>query len=195
MAHRLEINFLSAAYDYLRRQSTVRNQRIAKAVGLKQGHRPFVLDATAGLGGDAYVLAHLGCSLVCVERNPDVFTALRSAISAAQAVGDPAAQRMQILQADALAFISAWPASKSPPDVIYLDPMFPEKQKSALPKLAMRELKALVGSDLDADTLLAPARALASRVVVKRPRLAPVLAGAQPHHQHIGKVCRFDVYL
>lgn len=193
-AESIQINFLDAQSDYVRRHSSLRNQMIARAAGLKQGRRPFVLDATAGLGGDAYVLAHLGCQVLCLERSKVVCGALHAAILNAQAAEDPGALRMRVIQANAITMLQNWPTDEPKPDVVYLDPMFPDKQKSALPKLAMRQLKDLVGEDADAADLLAPARALAKRVVVKRSRLAPLLADQQPSHQHIGKACRFDVY-
>ncbi len=81
------------------------------------------------------------------------------------------------------------------PDVVYLDPMFPERQKSADVKKEMRAFHRLVGADADADDLLAPALAAARyRVVVKRPRKAPDLAGRPPSHRVEGKSSRFDVY-
>ena len=49
-------------------------------------------------------------------------------------------------------------------DVVYLDPMYPHKQKSALVKKEMRVFQHLVGADLDADELLLPALQLAKNV-------------------------------
>ena len=81
------------------------------------------------------------------------------------------------------------------PDVIYLDPMHPERRKSAQVRKEMRLFRSLVGADLDADELLTAALASeAPRVVVKRPRQGETL-GVEPSHQHIGKTTRFDVYL
>ena len=90
--------------------------------------------------------------------------------------------------------MQAW--SGEAPDVIYLDPMYPEHGTNALPHKEMRWLRELVGEDTDADALLAPALLLArKRVVVKRPLKAPDLAGVAPHHRHRGRAVRFDVYL
>lgn len=59
------------------------------------------------------------------------------------------------------------------PDVVYLDPMYPHRQKSALVKKEMRVFQSLVGNDDDADSLLIPAMTIAKRrVVVKRPNYA-----------------------
>jgi 16S rRNA (guanine1516-N2)-methyltransferase len=91
---------------------------------------------------------------------------------------------------------SLLPETQSEIDVVYLDPMFPHREKSAAVKKEMRVFQSLVGSDLDADALLAPAVALASkRVVVKRPDYAPFLADKTPSMQIKTKKNRFDVYV
>lgn len=77
----------------------------------------------------------------------------------------------------------------------YLDPMFPVRRSKAAVKKDMALFHTLVGPDEDADALLAPALALAQRrVVVKRPRIAPPLAGHQPGMILSGKSSRFDIY-
>ena len=81
-------------------------------------------------------------------------------------------------------------------DVVYLDPMFPHRKKSALVKKEMRVFQQLLGSDDDADSLLAPARELAGkRVVVKRPAYAEPLADVPPAMAITSKKHRFDVYI
>ena len=81
-------------------------------------------------------------------------------------------------------------------DVVYLDPMYPHREKSALVKKEMRVFQTLVGADLDADGLLAPAIALATkRVVVKRPDYAEDLDGVKPHSVIETKKNRFDLYI
>jgi Protein of unknown function (DUF548). len=81
------------------------------------------------------------------------------------------------------------------PDVVYLDPMYPHRQKSALVKKEMRVFQSLVGPDEDADALLEPARRLAKkRIVVKRPDYAPPLAGVETQSAVVTKSHRFDIY-
>jgi len=81
------------------------------------------------------------------------------------------------------------------PQGIYLDPMFPHRDKSALVKKEMRVFRPLVGDDLDAPALLEAALALAThRVVVKRPRKAPIIEGGKPSHSLEGKSSRYDIY-
>ncbi|MCY1528220.1 Ribosomal RNA small subunit methyltransferase J [compost metagenome] len=168
---------------------------IAKAVGVQPGIRPRVLDATAGLGRDAFVLATLGCEMILIERQPLIAALLEDGLARAGRdleVGGIAA-RMRLLQGDAIELMRNWQGEA--PQVIYLDPMFPHRDKSALVKKEMRLFRPLVGDDQDAPALLQAALALAShRVVVKRPRKAPIIAGTKPSYALEGKSSRYDIY-
>ena len=165
-------------------------QPVAKAVGLKKYGLPLtVIDATAGLGQDAFVLASLGCEVTLIERNPEISKLLQSAIDTAKQNPElqEIADRMTLLQGNAIELLKDLSA-----DVVYLDPMFPERSKSALVKQDIRDLKDIVGDDEDATNLLKPARKSATkRVVVKRPKQAPPLAEIQPHVSLPGKSGRF----
>lgn len=102
-------------------------------------------------------------------------------------------ERMQLVCGEAVALMRAWQGEA--PQVIYLDPMFSQREKSALVKKEMRLFRALAGADDDAPALLEAALALAAhRVVVKRPRKAPAIAGMQPGYTLEGKSSRFDIY-
>jgi 16S rRNA (guanine1516-N2)-methyltransferase len=170
-------------------------QMIAKAAGIVSGVRPTVLDATAGLGRDAFVLARLGCALTLIERQPLIAALLEDGLQRALADSEvaPIASRMQLICGDAIALMGAWEGER--PQVIYLDPMFPQNGKSAQAKKEMRLFRPLAGDDDDAPALLAAALALAThRVVVKRPRKAPAIAGEKPGFALQGKAGRFDIY-
>ena len=171
-----------------------RGQDIAKAIGLKHGFTPHVLDATAGLGRDAFVLASLGCRVTLMERMPVVAALLDDGLERAKLnseVGE-IAQRMQLVHASSIENMNL----AEQVDVIYLDPMYPHREKSAAVKKEMRVFQSLVGEDLDADALLAPALALAKyRVVVKRPSYAPPLNNIKPSTSIKMKKNRFDVYV
>ena len=173
-----------------------KGQQVAKAVGVQGGVRPSILDLTAGLGGDAFVLASLGCRVSMVERQPVVRALLADGLARGELdidVGDIVAG-MSLKKGDALSVMNAWEGVA--PQVIYLDPMFPHSGKSAQVKKEMALFRQLVGSDEDADALLAPALALAThRVVVKRPRIAPDLAQQKPMYRLEGKSNRFDIYV
>ncbi|MBF0294305.1 MAG: class I SAM-dependent methyltransferase [Magnetococcales bacterium] len=175
-----------------RRQEGLR-QTLARAAGLKSGGvRPVVLDMTPGLGRDAFVLAALGCEVLMVERSPVVAALLEDGLRRAAML--PEASRLRLMQGEAVAFLNHLPAGGHPCQVIYLDPMHPEREKSALVKKEMRLLRAVVGDDPDAEELAQAAlRHGQARVVIKRPRLAPPL-GAQPQRVVMGQSVRYDIY-
>jgi 16S rRNA (guanine1516-N2)-methyltransferase len=193
----LFVDFIGGAAGYRRRQHEGSRQPLARAAGLKPGHRPEVLDATAGLGRDAFVLATLGCRLRLIERSPVIAALLADGLARASA--DPAtgaiAARIELVTGDSIQMMEELTAHKRPA-VVYLDPMFPHRDKSALVKKEMRLLREVAGDDYDAPLLLAKALSCAGgRVVVKRPRLALVIAGPPPQGAIHGKNSRYDIYL
>ncbi len=195
------VELVEGASAHRRKFGGGRGQAIAKAVGLKNGVQPRVLDATAGLGRDAFVLASLGCTVQMIERHPVVAALLDNGLQRAYADPEMASwlpERLTLLHAssqEALVSLADDP-SFTRPDVVYLDPMFPHKKKSALVKKEMRIFQYLVGADMDADDLLTPALALAEkRVVVKRPDYAAPLADKKPSMMIETKKNRFDVYV
>lgn len=174
-----------------------RGELIAKACGVKKDFTPTVVDATAGFGKDSLLLASLGCQVRMIERSPLVAAMLADGWQHAQQ--EPALQqilpRMHLHHANAV----EWLQHLSPeqrPDVVYLDPMFPERLNSAKVKKDMQAFHLAVGPDEDSDALLKPALVVAKkRVVVKRPRHAVHLAGQKPDLVYEGESSRFDVYL
>ncbi len=188
----LFVDFLAGKLAHRRKYGGGRGQLIAKAVGIKPGKKLKILDATAGLGRDAFVLACLGCEVDLIERSPVIAALLADGLKRAQVQPEFADIVMDLIVTDATEYLQQ---SIKQYDVIYLDPMFPERTKSALVKKEMRILKTIVGEDLDASQLLQVARTKAHRVVVKRPKAAEFLANAKPDLQFNGKSSRFDVYL
>lgn len=178
-------------------QQAGRKQLLGRAVGIKPGYLPRVLDATAGLGQDAFVLAVLGCEVLMIERHPLVAAVLEDAVGRAredEKAGE-AADRMHVHRGDARVLIPHLAADEAP-DVVYLDPMFPERRKSAAVKKPMQLLQALLGHGDDAVSLLDAGLAAAGRrVVVKRPKGAEDLGGREPDIRYKGKTVRYDVYL
>lgn len=189
------VDFASGAATYRRKFGGGKNEDIAKAVGLTKKAGLTVLDATAGLGRDAFVLASLGASVTLVERNPAVAALLADGLRRAARhplLADWLPARMQLVHLSAWQALATLPA----PDVVFLDPMFPAREKSALVKKEMQAFHQVVGADEDADALLAPALQLARhRVVVKRPGYAGDLAAQPPTMRIEGKNNRFDVYI
>jgi len=172
-------------------------QPLAVAIGLRKGCTS-VVDATAGLGNDAFMLAALGCSVTAVERCSVLAALLDDGLSRAIADGGlqtrPVAERINLVGADARAFLAGLSTADAP-DAIYLDPMFTPRRKKVAVNKVMQLTRKLAGDDADAPELLEIARRIAKkRVVVKRHRLAPPLA-PDPAGEHAGKMVRYDVYL
>lgn len=192
------VDFVSGKAAHRRKFGGGKGQDLAKAIGLHKIKNPSVIDATAGLGRESFVLATLGCQVTALERNPMVHALLQDGLQRAQEAYDLALK--QIIENITLHHIAAQDylaqLKQDVPDVIYLDPMFPERQKSAQVQKEMRFFHEVVGDDTDDDVLLEQARYKAKkRVVVKRPRLAPLLADCEPNFVIKGKAIRFDVYL
>jgi 16S rRNA (guanine1516-N2)-methyltransferase len=158
-------------------------QPLIKAIGIRhRDDRPTVIDATAGFGEDAHVLASFGCHITAIERHGIVATMLREAMQRA-------GSDVEVIHADACVVLPQLAA-----EVVYLDPMYPVGRKTAQRK-PLRALRLLVGDGDDGTALFDAARCAATkRIVVKRPLRAAPLVGA-PHHTHEGKAVRYDVYL
>lgn len=192
----INVDFVTGAVAHRRKFGGGKGQSIAKAVGLNKGATPVVLDATAGLGRDGFVLASLGCKVILHERHPVVAALLYDGLQRAyndSEIGPWMQQNMSLIFGSSHTLLAQ---CDSMPDVVYLDPMFPHREKSALVKKEMRVFQELVGGDTDADDLLDFAYPLASkRVVVKRPDYAPFLNDKTPSMQIKTKKNRFDVYV
>ena len=190
------VDFCSDQLKYRQKFGGGVSQAVAKAMGIKKGFRPDILDATAGLGTDAFVCASLGCRVHLVERVPLVVMLLHDGLRRAQEdeqIGEWVRERMFLSFGDLIQDDLSLPFS---PQVVYIDTMFPEKKKSALVKKEMRTLQAIVGTDKDAGLLFKKACQIAGkRVVVKRPILADSLGEALPDTVIKTKNYRFDVYL
>lgn len=178
-----------------------KGQMIAKAVGLGKATNISVLDATAGLGGDAFVLATLGCDVTMLERSPIVSLLLSSALKESLHDSDcddgallaEIVKRMKLVEANSIEWLRK--QTEYVADVIYLDPMYPEREKSSQVKKEMQLFHQLLGSDLDDKELLKEALEKAKyRVVVKRPRKGVAVEGPKPSLQVIGKSSRYDIY-
>jgi len=167
-----------------------RKHPLARAVG-RTTPLPHVLDATAGLGRDAFVLACLGYHVLAVERNAAIHALLADGVARLLASdrADLVVDRLVVEHGECRDYLAR------APEVVYLDPMFPESGKAALAKKEMQLFQKLLGSERDSADLLAAARAAATvRVVVKRPRRAEPLA-RDPSYSVAGTKVRWDVYL
>ncbi len=191
----LTTDFVHGNTGYRRLHGGGIRQPLGRAAGLKPGYRPTIIDATAGLGVDAFILASLGCKVTMIERSPIMGALLNDGLQ--RAANHPATRdivsRLQLLIGDSREIITGL---SEQPATIYLDPMYPHRHRSALNKQEMRIIRTLVGDDQDAAALLETALAIAAnRVVVKRPKGAPELSARRPSHIIEMKNSRFDIYL
>ncbi len=186
------------------KRASLKSEMIARACQL--GEKPTLIDATAGLGHDSLLMAHLGANVRLIERHPILFVLLEYA--KVQAERDPflqaTMQRIQLIHADSNCYLNELAQKGEYLDVVYLDPMFPQRdqnqqaiKKQAQVKKQMQLLHMLLPEDGEmdlGDQLLDLAKKIAKRVIVKRPRHAVYLAEQHPHHQWLGDACRFDAY-
>lgn len=193
-SHPVYVDFLTNKWQLRLKQLSIKKESLARALGLKNHSHPKIIDATGGLARDSFIIASLGFEVTLLERSPIIYTLITDGLKRAE--HNPATKRLHTVQTDAMPWLNQL-ADQDRPDIIYLDPMFPEKKKSALPKKEMLIFHDIVGDDLDADNLLSTALTCATkRVVVKRPRLANYLkATCPPSFSLTGSSCRFDIYL
>lgn len=191
----LSVDFVGGALGHRLRFGGGRGQALPRALGLSNGNTPGIVDATAGLGRDAFLLASLGAHVTLVERSAEVHALLRDAQDRARAAGPPWAEivgRMALLHGDARDLLPGLV-----PEVVLVDPMHPPRKGSALVKNEMRLLRSLVGADPDALDLMEVALTCATRrVVLKWPLRGEPLPGLRkPSHQILGKTTRYDVFM
>nr|WP_171263415.1 class I SAM-dependent methyltransferase [Acinetobacter sp. ANC 4648] len=186
------------------KRASLKSEMIARACNLAE--KPNLIDATAGLGHDSLLMAYLGAQVTLIERHPILFTLLED--SKRQNEHDPflakVVERINLVFSDSAAYLQQQIQQDHHFDVIYLDPMFPQRdqnqqaiKKQAQVKKQMQLLHLLLPEDGEmdlGDDLLELAIQLAKRVIVKRPRLAVYLAERTPDHQWLGDACRFDAY-
>ncbi len=199
----LYVDFIAGKVGHRHRFGGGRGQPLAKAIGLKGGANPTVIDATAGLGRDAFVIASLGAQVMLIERSPIIAALLEDGLGRAShntELQTIVTERMNLVTADAINWLTNLP-TENHPDVVYMDPMYPHRNKSALVKKEMRVLRELAGDDEDASQLLHAALSCAKRrVAVKRPRTAPILSGSilnnrKPNSTVESKNTRYDIYV
>lgn len=179
------IDFANNKTNYHKKKASIKSEIISKAMGAgKYGLK--VLDLSAGLGIDAVFLTQLGYEVTALERNPLVYLCLSHALK------QYPIKSLKFIYGNSKDYLTHHAAGF---DVVYFDPMFPEKIKSALPRQEMVFFKNLVGDDADALEVLVQATQLVGikRVAVKRPLKAANL-GLKPFASIDGKLIRFDLY-
>ena len=189
----LEIDFINDRVNYNRSGLKGKNELIAKAMGLSKGYRE-ILDLTAGMAVDSVFLFKLGCQVTAIERSEPIYQMLAAAYEKAGDHFTKYKGSLRFIHADANQYLNQFENHQGP-EVIYYDPMYPMKTKSALPKKSMQVFRQVVGDDQDCEQVLAKALLKAKyRVVVKRPVKAdPILPGVM--HSFEGKIVRYDMYV
>lgn len=200
----LRVDF--AAPRFLHRLRSGGREALVRAVRGKRGRSDLhVVDMTAGLGVDSFVLAHRGARVAMIERSPLLAALLADGLERAQqhTTLRDASRRLTLTTGDSCTRVATLSAQLEDArfDCAYLDPMFPPSyaQNSALPKRAMQVLRALIGHEADEASsgaaLFDAARTHARRVVVKRPRSAACIGGIEPSRSQVERSCRYDIYI
>lgn len=186
---------LRASFDDMKRRmlpGRLNRELLVRACKIKGVATPRLVDATAGLGQDSLLLAAAGFTVTLFECNPVIALLLADAVERARL--DPelaeAAGRMHVVEGDSIAGLRGLPAA---PDVVYLDPMFPGRTKSAAVKKKFQLLHRLEMPCQDEKALLdAALGARPRKIVIKRPIKGPYLAGVKPSYELCGKAVRYD---
>lgn len=191
----LRVDFVSGAVAHRLRFGGGRGQALAKAMGLRNGKTPLVVDATAGLGRDAFLLASLGAQVILIERSEKMHSLLAQGMARAEEEGGEFREiigRMTLLRGDSKDLLPGLAG-----EAILIDPMHPPRKKTALVKQELRQVREIVGEDPDAIDLVKVALKNArNRVVLKWPAKADPMSGIQScTHQILGKSTRYDVFM
>lgn len=152
------------------------------------------IDATAGMGEDAFLLAAQGYEVTLFEQNPVIAVLLKDALRRAKKhpVLKDIASRMNLVQDNSVEGMSKL---LDPVDVIYLDPMFPARQKSSLINKKLQLIQKLEPPcSAETDLFDAAISASPSKIIVKRPLKSEFLAGRKPSYTLNGKAIRYDCY-
>lgn len=191
----LYVDFVGGSVAHRHRFGGGRGQDLAKAMGLRAGKTPMIVDATAGLGRDSFLLASLGAQVIMIERSKKMHSLLALGMKRAAKEGGELREiidRMTLLKGDAKDFLPELSG-----EAILIDPMHPPRKNSALVKRELRQVREIVGTDDDAVDLVRVALKHArNRVVLKWPAKADPIGGIRAcSHQILGKSTRYDVFM
>lgn len=194
-ATELRVDFVNGPVAHRLKFGGGRGQDLAKAMGLRAGKTPMIVDATAGLGRDSFLLASLGAQVTMIERSDKMHALLQDGMQRAALEGGHLGEilgRMTLLKGDAKDLIPALSG-----EAILIDPMHPPRNNSALVRQDLRQVRDIVGTDDDAAELVNLALQHAqNRVVLKWPAKAAPIEGVKAcTHQIRGKTTRYDVFM
>ena len=191
----LKCSFIKGPILHRLKYGKGRGQNLAKAVGMKFNKNRNIIDATAGLGYDSFILASLGAKVTLIERSHKMHELLQNGIDEGISFGgevEKIINRMELLFGDSKDILP-----KLTPEVIMIDTMYKDRKKTALVKNNMRLVREIVGPDSDYIELLKVALNCAkNRVVLKQPRYAePIKEITKCSHQILGKSIRYDIFM
>ena len=191
----LKCSFIEGPILHRLKYGKGRGQNLAKAVGMKSNKNRNIIDATAGLGYDSFILASLGANVTLIERSEKIYKLLQDGISEGMLYGGEISKiigRMSLIYGDSKNILP-----QLSPEVILIDTMYKDRKKSALVKNDMRLVREIVGTDSDYTELIEVALKFAlNRVVIKQPRYAEHLKEIKEcSHQILGKTIRYDVHM
>jgi len=191
----LKCSFIEGPILHRLKYGKGRGQNLAKAVGMKFNKNRNIIDATAGLGYDSFILASLGAKVTLIERSQKMHKLLQNGIDEGISFGgeiEKIINRMELLFGDSKDILP-----KLTPEVIMIDTMYKDRKKTALVKNNMRLVREIVGPDSDYIELLKVALNCAkNRVVLKQPRYAePIKEIRKCSHQILGKTIRYDAFM
>lgn len=165
--------------------------RIAK-VRESYSDRTRIVDATAGFGEDSLLLAASGMNVDLYEYNPVIYALLYDSLTRAKhnPLLTSAVNNMTLHFEDSTRTLNNLDFR---PDVVLLDPMFPERSKSGLIKKKFQLLQKLERPCSTEEELLKAAfAAKPQKIIIKRPAKGPCLCGIKPNHSLVGKAIRYD---
>lgn len=177
--------------------TTIKNP-LPKAVGVKPGFRPTVIDTTAGLGFDGFSLAWIGCKTTLLERSSIIHALLLDGINRSQLhpkLSEIIKNNIALHNIDSRNFLKNMIEA---PDTILMDPMYPQsKNRNVKSRKEMQILRDIVGDDPDTENLFRTAAEIRpGRIVVKRPKGGSLITDHPlPSFTIPMKSGRFDIYL
>ena len=191
----LKCSFIEGPILHRLKYGKGRGQNLAKAVGMKSNKNRNVIDATAGLGYDSFILASIGAKVTLIERSQKMHELLQNGIDEGKSFGgeiEKIINRMELLFGDSKDILP-----KLTPEVIMIDTMYKDRKKTALVKNNMRLVRDIVGPDSDyIDLLKIALNCATNRVVLKQPRYAePIKEIRKCSHQILGKTIRYDIFM
>ena len=174
-------------------EGRLQHEMLAKAIKSDQSNKK-AIDATAGMGEDAFLIAANGYNVTLCEQNPVIVLLLKDAIRRAKKhpVLKPIVEKMQAVEGNSIDILKS---NLDPVDLIYLDPMFPGKQKNSLTNKKLQLIQKMEAPcSLEEELFEAALLAAPEKIVVKRPLKAPFLANKKPNYSLEGKSIRYDCY-